>query len=101
MGTQQARLARLVPESPIHMSVLFPLGMEGHGMLFEELADRIAEQLVVSAEQGSWNHCCHLMAAWVCLTLGEQRPEIGRASCRERVWCPVVEGPLYNRQVMQ
>ncbi|KHL69594.1 hypothetical protein SF06_16670 [Pseudomonas flexibilis] len=56
------------------MSILLPLSMEGDGVLLEELPNAGAEEFVVSTEQGSWNHCYHLIAvAMDVQTLGQPR----------------------------
>ena len=56
VGTQHARLPRLVPQVTVDIALLFPLPMEGHGVLFEEGAHALTEEFVLRAEQGSGDH---------------------------------------------
>ena len=64
--TQQTRLPGLVPQGAIHMPILLPLRVERYGVLLEEFLHTATEELMVSTEQGSWNHCYHLIAMhWV------------------------------------
>ncbi|MNE85419.1 hypothetical protein D3C80_1824170 [compost metagenome] len=56
MRAEHAGLTGLVPQGTVDMAVLFPLVVVGHRFLFEELAHAVAEEFVVGAEQGSWNH---------------------------------------------
>src|SRR5690606_25365417 len=57
MRAEHPRIACLVPQRAVDMTVLFPLRMVRHCMLFEKLAHAVAKQFVIGAEQGSWNHC--------------------------------------------
>ena len=54
---QETLLAGLAPERLGHLAGLFPLFVVGHGFVFQELADGVAERLVVGTEQGTGDHC--------------------------------------------
>ena len=45
--TQHALLPRLGSTVTVDMALFFPLGMERHRMLFEELADAVAKEFVL------------------------------------------------------
>ncbi|MNO97978.1 hypothetical protein D3C76_897080 [compost metagenome] len=54
--TEHARLAGLVPQPAVDMTVLLPLLVIRHRLLLEELAHTVAKEFVVGAEQGSRDH---------------------------------------------
>ena len=55
-GAQETLLAGLAPERLGHLAGLFPLFVMGDGFVFQELADGVAERLVVGTEQGTGDH---------------------------------------------
>jgi hypothetical protein len=56
VAAQKAELARLVPERTRHLPLLLPLRVKGRDVLGNEAPHRVAEQVVVGAEQGPRDH---------------------------------------------
>ena len=55
-GAEEARLPGLRPHLAVDVALVLPVAVEGHDLLLEELAEGIAELLVVVGEEGAFDH---------------------------------------------